>query len=725
MFVLPVFGAGGSPTGDIEANYTTTDVIELIAYIILAILFSFLCSIAEATLLNITPSYLADLQTKKPKFAEKVSKVRTENIDKSLAGILTMNTIAHTVGAIGSGAKATIVFGSAWFGLFSAIMTLAILFFSEIIPKTIGVVYWRPLVRPVITFISVLNLTLAPFIWVSEKLTQLIAKDKNKSAFNRDEFVAMANLGVKEGAFNDRDSKILTNLFQLGSITIKSIFTPRTVMVAFQEDKTIQEVAQKHSEIPFSRLILYNENLEEVDRISYHEMGEPISPVKIMTHGDNIFITSNNNRLYFMNPIKNKGDYSLNWVADHRQERQLIRFTDIISYKNHVVWLDQKNNLIEIMTDQKVMKKIAVKGNYPISFSIYNDEIYVLDSETKKVSIYRLDGQFDRDWEGNLLTEEGNPNIIRISPKGIIAVAYHNLPHIRLFRENGEPLKVLSPFSNEMSEFRSPQSIAVDSDKRLFVIDKESNIHFYPLVKELPHFNKSLLDEDKITSLGGILYCSNDKLFLSDTTSDQVLSFHQDVIASAEVRKEEGKGLKQFKQPTQIARSKDSIYIIDKENYRVVRMNEENVIQSSFLIRGNGNNLLYPQDITVSPDNRVFVLAENQLLAYQSNGTLLYQVSLLEGDNSYMGYAKGIAYSNGVIYVSDTFNHRVVHYSEKGKLVGIFGSKGGDENEFYYPWDIVENNNLLYIVDKGNHRVVRYGTPPQKEIAEEKKDEKK
>ena len=264
LYVLPALGAGGAPIGDIEANYTTQDVIELIAYILLAILFSFLCSIAEATLLNITPSYIADLQAKNPKLAKKVNKVRTEKIDQSLAGILTMNTIAHTVGAIGSGAKATIVFGSAWFGLFSALMTLAILFFSEIIPKTIGVVYWRPLVKPVITYIRVLSFSLTPFIWISEKITHMISKDKDTSAFNRDEFVAMANLGVKEGAFNDRDSKILTNLFQLGSITIKSIFTPRTVMVAFQEDKTIQEVAHKHSEIPFSRLILYRENLDQV-----------------------------------------------------------------------------------------------------------------------------------------------------------------------------------------------------------------------------------------------------------------------------------------------------------------------------------------------------------------------------------------------------------------------------------------------------------------------------
>jgi CBS domain containing-hemolysin-like protein len=260
----PVFGAGGAPVGDVEANFTTQDVIELFAYILLALFFSFLCSVAEAVLLNITPSYLADLTSKQPKYAEKVSMMRITNIDNSLAGILTMNTIAHTVGAIGSGAKATIVFGSVWFGVFSTVMTLAILFVSEIVPKTVGVVYWKQLVRPVMLYIGILTFILAPFIWVSEKLTQLIAKDKKVSAFNRDEFVAMANLGVTNGAFSDRESQILSNLFKLGSITIKSIYTPRTVMFAIQEDKTIEDVFKENKNISISRIIVYNQDLEQV-----------------------------------------------------------------------------------------------------------------------------------------------------------------------------------------------------------------------------------------------------------------------------------------------------------------------------------------------------------------------------------------------------------------------------------------------------------------------------
>jgi hypothetical protein len=123
-------------------EYNKTDVVMLIVYVLLALVISFLCSVAEAVLLSITPSYIEGLRERQPKHAFLLKRMRQDKVDQSLAAILTLNTIAHTVGAIAAGAKATIVFGSTWFGLFSAIMTLMILYFSEIIPKTIGAVYW-------------------------------------------------------------------------------------------------------------------------------------------------------------------------------------------------------------------------------------------------------------------------------------------------------------------------------------------------------------------------------------------------------------------------------------------------------------------------------------------------------------------------------------------------------------------------------------------------------
>jgi CBS domain containing-hemolysin-like protein len=156
-------------------DYSKTDVVLLITYVLLALVFSFLCSIAEAVLLSITPSFIADLKEKKPKLATLIRKLKQEQVDRSLAAILTLNTIAHTVGAIGSGAKATVVFGNAFFGIFSAVMTLLILFLSEIIPKTIGAVYWRKLARITTYFVNGLIYLLFPLILISERLTKWIA----------------------------------------------------------------------------------------------------------------------------------------------------------------------------------------------------------------------------------------------------------------------------------------------------------------------------------------------------------------------------------------------------------------------------------------------------------------------------------------------------------------------------------------------------------------------
>ncbi|MFA5597798.1 MAG: DUF21 domain-containing protein, partial [Pusillimonas sp.] len=140
------------------------DAFLLLLYVVLALLFSFLCSVAEATLLSITPSYIANLKAVNPKKAEQLRRLKEDNIDQSLAAILTVNTIAHTVGAIGAGSKATAVFGSAWFGVFSAVMTLLILFLSEIVPKTLGAVYWRQLAGMTGVFVNMLIKSMYPLI---------------------------------------------------------------------------------------------------------------------------------------------------------------------------------------------------------------------------------------------------------------------------------------------------------------------------------------------------------------------------------------------------------------------------------------------------------------------------------------------------------------------------------------------------------------------------------
>lgn len=246
------------------AGYTGADVVLLLTYVLLALVFSFLCSVAEAVLLSITPSYIAGLKTTSPKRAALLKRLKQDNVDRSLAAILTLNTIAHTVGAIGSGAKATLVFGSAWFGLFSAVMTLLILFLSEIIPKTLGAVYWRRLTGVTAYFVRGLIVSLYPLIRVSEALTRLIARGKRIHGFSRDEFIAMARIGAQSGHLGEDESRILDNLFRLETLEAKDVMTPRTVLQALRQDMTVTEALEDDERLAFSRLPLYGESVDDV-----------------------------------------------------------------------------------------------------------------------------------------------------------------------------------------------------------------------------------------------------------------------------------------------------------------------------------------------------------------------------------------------------------------------------------------------------------------------------
>ena len=242
--------------------YTPKDVMILAAYVLLALVFSFLCSVAEAVLLSITPSYIEGLGERKPKHAALLRKLKKDKLDQSLSAILTLNTIAHTVGAIGAGAKATVVFGSAWFGFFSAIMTLMILFLSEIVPKTIGAVYWSILEVPTARFVQSLIVILYPVVWVSEKLTAFISRRKIAHNVGRDELIAMASLGVKTGQIHSKESIIIRSLLRFESLKPSDIMTPRTVIFALPENMKIRDAWPIISRKPFSRIPIYTDSVD-------------------------------------------------------------------------------------------------------------------------------------------------------------------------------------------------------------------------------------------------------------------------------------------------------------------------------------------------------------------------------------------------------------------------------------------------------------------------------
>ena len=234
----------------------------LVIFVLVAVGFSFLCSIAEAVLLSVPTSYVVNAEQNGESYAPALKELK-EDVNSPLAVILTLNTVAHTIGAAGAGAQAVAVFGSVYLGIFSAILTLIILIFSEIIPKALGAHYWRKLAPATAYSLRFLIKWLYPFVWLSNKITQGLSAGHTLKGFSRQEFKAMAELGEQEGQLDKHESVVLKNVFRLREIQVRNIMTPRPVVFAIQEDQTVESVFEKHGGKMFSRIPIYAD-LEEI-----------------------------------------------------------------------------------------------------------------------------------------------------------------------------------------------------------------------------------------------------------------------------------------------------------------------------------------------------------------------------------------------------------------------------------------------------------------------------
>ena len=235
----------------------------LIVYIAVALVFSFLCSIAEAVLLSTTTAHITLLE-QEGRSSGTLLRTLKSDINKPLAAILTLNTVAHTVGAAGAGAQAAVVFGSAWVGVASAVLTLMILIFSEIIPKTLGATYWRSLAGITAHSLKFLVWVLYPFVVLSEVLTKGLSRDNELEGFSREEFAAMAELGEQEGQLEERESRILKNMFLLHETRVTDAMTPRPVVFSLPETLTVSEYFDKHYDSRFSRIPVYSGDREHL-----------------------------------------------------------------------------------------------------------------------------------------------------------------------------------------------------------------------------------------------------------------------------------------------------------------------------------------------------------------------------------------------------------------------------------------------------------------------------
>jgi len=188
-----------------------------------------------------------------------------KNINYPLAAILTLNTIANVVGATGVGAQSYQLFGKEWVAVTSGILTLLILVCSEIIPKTLGAVYWKKIAPEAAYLIKILTIITFPIVFILEAVSSFIArKGGYQVKITRDEIKVLAEIGASEGILIEKESRIIKNLLLLNEMRVEDILTPRAVILAFQKDQTVEEVIDKNSPISFSRIPIFDRGLDDI-----------------------------------------------------------------------------------------------------------------------------------------------------------------------------------------------------------------------------------------------------------------------------------------------------------------------------------------------------------------------------------------------------------------------------------------------------------------------------
>ena len=237
--------------------------ILLFAYLFLALFFSFLCSIMEAVLLSTPISFLIVKQGRGSAWAKSFIDLKT-NVDKPLSAILSLNTVAHTVGAAGVGAQASVVFGDAYFGLVSAVLTVLILVVSEIIPKTIGAIYWKRLSKIAAKIMRIMIIISYPLVVMSAFITKLIAKNSPSQTTSREEMAVMADIGADEGLFSSKEHKIIQNILLLKNVKAREIMTPRVVVAIADEELYLSDFFKNKDILKFSRIPIYSEDEENI-----------------------------------------------------------------------------------------------------------------------------------------------------------------------------------------------------------------------------------------------------------------------------------------------------------------------------------------------------------------------------------------------------------------------------------------------------------------------------
>ncbi len=358
----------------------------LIIYATISIFFSFLCSILEAVLLSITPTFINLKKNEGNEYAIELEALK-KDVDKPLIAILTINTIAHTVGAILVGVQAKIAYSEMYgsstksvfgieftedvmVGVVSTIMTILILVASEIIPKTIGATYWKNLANFTAKALKVMIFPLkyTGILWVLQLATKLIGGKGHGSVLSRESFLVMADMAEKEGVFQENESKVIRNLLSFKEIKVNDVMTPRSVLETADENETIESFYKAHSGLRFSRIPIFSDNPDEItgyflkdnllEAIINGKGKQPLSSIK-----RNILITDRESSIpnLFDKLIKEKEHIAL-VVDEYGSVSGLVSQEDVIETLLGLEIMDETDNVADLQALAKKSWKDRVKG---------------------------------------------------------------------------------------------------------------------------------------------------------------------------------------------------------------------------------------------------------------------------------------------------------------------------------------------------------------------------
>ena len=344
--------------------------ILLLFYLFLALFVSFLCSVMESVLLSTPLSFLIVKEKSGHKSASIFIKFKN-NIEKPLSAILSLNTVAHTIGAAGVGAQATKMFGELYFGIISAILTLLILVFSEIIPKTIGARYWRRLALVSGIIINFMVIFTYPLVIMTGYLTRLFSKNANEISVSRDEISAMAKIGTEEGVFEEKENKIIQNLIRLRSIRVSEIMTPRVVVSMADENITLKDFLKNKKYLHFSRIPVYSGNTENISgyvfrQAVFEKLAEDQTGFKLKDIKRKIVIVHEANPLFKVwETLLDKKEHIALVVDEYGGMDGIVTMEDIIETLLGFEIIDEKDTITDMQQYARERWKVR-KAKYNI-----------------------------------------------------------------------------------------------------------------------------------------------------------------------------------------------------------------------------------------------------------------------------------------------------------------------------------------------------------------------